>query len=577
MLEKDTYDYYSGNAQAFLDLYDKASPEEVHKDWLHLLPETKAFILDVGAGSGRDAHWFALRGHEVTAVEPVTELRLKAQQKHPHPAIQWIDDSLPGLKDIYKLDQKFDIILVSAVWNHVHPNERERAFRKLVNLLKPGGKLIVTIRHGLATDKRIFHESTAQELHALARKFMIQVILERDSQDGLGRPGIYWSAMVFLLPDDGTHALPLLRHVIINDAKASTYKLALLRVLLRIADSSKGMIIGKDKDYVTIPFGLVALYWVRMFKPLVFDHDFRQSSAIGLGFVKDAFRNLKNISPYDLRIGARFEGSDAINVLKALRDARNTIKNMPANYTTYPGTKHQIFICESMTIGTSRQVRLDLECLSSFGTFKIPRNIWENLSRYACWIEPAIINEWCGLMKDYDSKAGNKRMLDEYVTSLTWLEAERDTEEIRGLIQRQVSAGRKVFCVWTGNDISRNFAVDHCFPFAYWPNNDLWNLLPSKPDTNLEKSSKLPSAIALERARERILDWWNSVYRSSQYEERFFIEAKSSLPSGNCNHAEKGLDYIYSGLQRQRAFLRVNQQIGEWNNERGRISNEEKN
>jgi hypothetical protein len=67
------------------------------------------------------------------------------------------------------------------------------------------------------------------------------------------------------------------------------------------------MTIGKDKDYVTVPFGLVVIYWVSMFKPPIFDHDFRQGPAARMGFVKDAFRNLKDLSPYDLRIGARFE------------------------------------------------------------------------------------------------------------------------------------------------------------------------------------------------------------------------------------------------------------------------------
>ena len=41
------------------------------------LPERPARILDVGAGSGRDACWFAVQGHDVTAVdvehEPVTQ------------------------------------------------------------------------------------------------------------------------------------------------------------------------------------------------------------------------------------------------------------------------------------------------------------------------------------------------------------------------------------------------------------------------------------------------------------------------------------------------------------------------
>ena len=46
---------------------------------------------------------------------------------------------------------------------------------------------------------------------------------------------------------------------------------ALLRVLLRIADGSPGAQIDRDDRFVTLPFGLVALYWVRMFKALVLD------------------------------------------------------------------------------------------------------------------------------------------------------------------------------------------------------------------------------------------------------------------------------------------------------------------
>ena len=38
------------------------------------------------------------------------------------------------------------------------------------------------------------------------------------------------------MADDGTGALPLLRHVILNDAKSATYKLGLLRALCRAAE-----------------------------------------------------------------------------------------------------------------------------------------------------------------------------------------------------------------------------------------------------------------------------------------------------------------------------------------------------
>ena len=46
------------------------------------------------------------------------------------------------------------------------------------------------------------------------------------------------------MPDDGTGSLPLLRHVIVNDNKSSTYKLGLLRTLVRLAETAPGLIRG---------------------------------------------------------------------------------------------------------------------------------------------------------------------------------------------------------------------------------------------------------------------------------------------------------------------------------------------
>jgi len=48
---------------------------DLHSDVARLLPKAPAFILDVGAGSGRDAASLAEMGHSIAAVEPVDELR----------------------------------------------------------------------------------------------------------------------------------------------------------------------------------------------------------------------------------------------------------------------------------------------------------------------------------------------------------------------------------------------------------------------------------------------------------------------------------------------------------------------
>ena len=56
--------------------------------------------------------------------------------------------------------------------------------------------------------------------------------------------------MALRLPDDGTGALPLLRHVILNDQKSATYKLGLLRALCRAADGQAGLARERARTHV---------------------------------------------------------------------------------------------------------------------------------------------------------------------------------------------------------------------------------------------------------------------------------------------------------------------------------------
>ena len=558
--------YYSSNVDSLFQQYEGLDPEQVHASWAQHLPSTKSQILDVGAGSGRDARWLAGKGHEVVSVEPAAGMLEKAQSIGGSASIQWINDTLPALSETYRLDLKFDLILLSAVWMHVKPADRERAFRKLVNLLKPGGKLIISLRHGPAGDGREFHPVSSQELNQLANGHVLEVVQESVSDDQLGRKDVSWEVIVFRLPDDGTGALPLLRHVIINDAKSSTYKLALLRVLLRIADGAQGAVLCRDADYVTLPFGLVALYWVKAFKPLVLDAGYLQqpSSTAGLGFVKEGFNALKDVSPYDLRVGASFEGQDARNLFMAIRDSRNTIKKMPALYTTYPNSDEPVFPCEKATDSMIPSFRLDSEFLSSFGTFKVPVALWNAMSQYACWIEPAVVSEWCSLMQGYDLRAERKHPLEDYLRHLAWFDAERNTSEVRSIIDGMRSRGKSIHCVWSGKALRHDFDVDHCLPFAHWPNNDLWNLMPAHPKVNNSKSGKLPSAEALEKAEERILNWWGEAYSGDVISERFLVEAKSSLPVCGIGRTEIDSEMILRGVHNQRVRLKVNQQLQEW-------------
>lgn len=126
---------YDARARELADAYETLTFEQVHEPILDLLPKAPARILDVGAGSGRDAAWLAYRGHEVIAIEPSSGMRHEARERHPDPRIRWLEDSLPALPEAHRLGLEFDFIFASAVWMHVRPEDRQRAFRKLVTLL----------------------------------------------------------------------------------------------------------------------------------------------------------------------------------------------------------------------------------------------------------------------------------------------------------------------------------------------------------------------------------------------------------------------------------------------------------
>ena len=131
----------------------------------------------------------------------------------------------------------FEVIWLSAVWMHLPEAERPRAFRKLVNLLRPGGRMLFTIRQGPIDTERGMYLVSASEFERLARDHGARVVRSCIAADQLGREDVQWLQIAIELPDDGTEALPALRHIILNDDKSSSYKLALLRTLCRIADS----------------------------------------------------------------------------------------------------------------------------------------------------------------------------------------------------------------------------------------------------------------------------------------------------------------------------------------------------
>jgi SAM-dependent methyltransferase len=73
--------FYDDHAHDLADQYERLRSEDVHRGLVDLLPDRAGSVLDVGAGSGRDAAWLSEHGYDVVAVEPSAAMRSPAQQR----------------------------------------------------------------------------------------------------------------------------------------------------------------------------------------------------------------------------------------------------------------------------------------------------------------------------------------------------------------------------------------------------------------------------------------------------------------------------------------------------------------
>jgi len=526
--------HYEQHAERLVSQYESLSFQDVHAGLLDLLPAPGGTVLDVGAGSGRDAAWFAANGYDVVAVEPSDAMLTHARKLHPSSRIHWLSDSLPDLANVRRLGLSFDLILLSAIWMHIPPAARQRSLRKLATLLAPKGRIAISLRLGPPDTERAMYEVSLPELTSLAQQFGLRVVRTSDSHDQLGRSEVSWTNVVLGLPDDGLGALPLLRHLILVDEKSSTYKIALLRVLARIADTAAGLA-RYEADSVVVPLGLVSLFWMRMYKPLI-ENALPQMPVsrfgIGPGFVTDSFLALRPITAIELRVGSMFSGQTAKHLHRSLSEISQVIRNMPATFLRWPSSDNPIFeVTRRRMISTPAQLQIDESFLWSLGDFRIPLEIWQALTHYNVWIEPVLVSEWVRLIESYSNdERPNVRTLAHSL--LVWVDPARDTSFARAAVDRIRAAGKPVYCVWSGARLRDEYDVDHCFPFAAWPCGDAWNLMPAARQINIQKSNRLITQAALERASATISDWWRGAFlnETEGMRRQFFLEASQTLP-----------------------------------------------
>ena len=183
----------------FSELSESIDFGQLHACLVDLLPKQGAKVLDLGAGSGRDAAALAGLGCDVVAVEPTAGFLADAKAHHLEPSIRWVSDSLPRLSALQDELGSFDFILCHGVWQHLNEPERAVAMPIVGSLLRSGGLFALGLRHGPAGAGTHYFPADAEVTIRLAEEARLSTALRLENQPSAipNKTHVTWTRLAF--------------------------------------------------------------------------------------------------------------------------------------------------------------------------------------------------------------------------------------------------------------------------------------------------------------------------------------------------------------------------------------------
>ena len=122
-------------------------------------------ILDLGCGYGENCKWYASQmAKRVTGIDLSEKMIEKALELYADNKIEYINK---GIEDIDFKEENFDIVLSSLAFHYIL--DFNDIIKRINNILKPGGILIFSQEHPIATAKKLANgwasDESGEKLH----------------------------------------------------------------------------------------------------------------------------------------------------------------------------------------------------------------------------------------------------------------------------------------------------------------------------------------------------------------------------------------------------------------------------
>lgn len=325
--------------------------------------------------------------------------------------------------------------------------------------------------------------------------------------------------------------------IIERDSKSTTYKFGLLRGTIEIIQENSPFLNFKD-GRVYIPMGLLIEKWMIYYYPIFesetlipqINGSSRLSFATQLNELISFYRQKGGLSVFynDLKRNTIPEEINSV-VLGLAGTLNNTLRNMPMYYLgrSISSDFHSIFKPELKANRVKGKVDSEF-LIKNFGAFSIPMDYYQAFRLLGSFIsgQDSILFKWAEFSVKASSQTSQLSLQHVIENVLKSPVTERDSKDSKKIFNDILKIEGETNCVWTGKKVQK-IEVDHVIPFSIWKNNDLWNLLPSNPQTNKTKLDKIPSPALIENQKDFILHYWDIV--DSRLNSRFQKEIRISL------------------------------------------------
>lgn len=200
-MSNSTLDYYDHNAVELATRYETADVAEIHRR-LEQAFEPGARLLELGAGSGRDAAAMVAAGFRVTLTDGSEAMLRQAVAGHPELGGRVVRHRCPA--PLPWDDGAFDGVYALAMLMHMPAADIAATLAEAARVLRPGGRLFFSVpfsRDDIVGDSRdakgrLFTNLSPEEWMETGAAAGLGRVESFENPDGLGRPGMRWISAI---------------------------------------------------------------------------------------------------------------------------------------------------------------------------------------------------------------------------------------------------------------------------------------------------------------------------------------------------------------------------------------------